>query len=360
MRSLRTKRRLALLRTTIWTSALFIAIQILISLYVKLDTVYHYRLNYNMFLDNQHSIEVVIDEIANAIEKERFRDYVILIGNSVAWGTNERSDHSLGKYINDLSGEQAVFNLSAPSMQPGDIYTLLLMLDREGIRTDNLIVGLSYSAFNERANGPRAVFWLGDYLRELDAETFYKVRPQLVHNGYEYRTGWDYVETKYLHQALSALPLYQYKDAIVSQYEEQQDGTDLLGDPRPWFEKPYSEKQLQNPQYLNFFNPKPFDMTEENWGVYFMNRVMEHQEGKKTLVFINSSNGELSKKEIAEPGYQSNLKLLESYFGQTEAIYLNLQDEIPSDMFTDHVHLTKEGNQKLAQLLWQAWNGEVN
>ncbi|MCR2804813.1 hypothetical protein [Paenibacillus soyae] len=360
MSGLRKKRRLAFIRTAIWTAVLFIALQIGISLYVKLDTVYHFRLNYNMFLDNQQSIEVVIDEISNTIEKENLQDYIILVGNSVAWGTNEKSDHSLGKYINELSGEQVVFNLSAPSMQPGDIYTLLLMLDRKGIRTDNLVIGLSYSAFVERVNGPRAVFWLGDYLRELDSEAFGKARSQLVHNGYEYRTGWEYAETKYLHQALSLLPLYRYKDAIVSHYEEQKDGTDLLGDPRPWFEKKYTEKKLQDPQYLNFFNPKPFVMSEENWGVFFMNRIMEHQEGKKTLVFINSANGELSKKEIANPGYQDNLRKLESYFAETEAIYLNLQESIPSDMFTDHVHLTKEGNQKLAQLLWQAWNGEVN
>ncbi|MEK3882739.1 hypothetical protein [Paenibacillus sp. PL2-23] len=341
-------------------SILFLAIQMAISQYVKLDTVYHYRLNYNMFLDNQRSIEVVIDEIADAIKGNSLQDYIILIGNSVAWGTNESSDHSLGRYINELSGKQTVFNLSAPSMQPGDIYTLLLMLERAGIATDNLIIGLSYSAFNERSNGPRAVFWLGDYLRELDSEAFHKVRPQLVRNGYEYVTGWRYVETKYLHQALSALPLYQYRDAIVSHLEQQKEGTDLLGDPRPWFKKAYSAKQLENPQYLNFFNPTPFDMTEENWGVYFMNRILEHQQGKQTLVFMNSSNGELSKKEIAHPGYQSNLELLEGYFGQSGANYLNLQGDIPSEMFTDHVHLTKEGNQKLAQLLWQAWISEEN
>ncbi len=342
----------------------FIGIQIGLTWYVNLDTVYNYRINYNMFLKNQNTMEVVIDEMAKKIKKENLSDYIILIGNSVSWGTNETSQHSLGYFLNDSAGgtkeKQAVFNLSAPSMQPGDIYTLLLMLDKKGISTSNLIIGLSYSAFNERSNGPRAVFWLGDQLKKLDPAAFSDVREQLVQSGYKDLEGRDYIEKTAIHKLMSLLPIYRYKDPVYFYWKQQKAGTDLLGNPKPWNEKKINQTWIKSYEYLNFFNPAPFDMTEANWGVYFMNRIFQHQENKKTLVFIAGANSELSKNEINVQGYQDNWETLRDYFAQLGGIYVPLKGIISADKFTDHTHLTKEGNQELAQILWRAWqNGEA-
>lgn len=342
----------------------FILFQAAISMYVNLNTVYNYRINYNMFLKDQQSIEVVIDEIAKTIKKKNLSNYVILIGNSVAWGTNESSDHSMGRYMSDLAiseekdSVQAIFNLSAPSMQAGDAYTLLLMLDKKGIKTDNVMIGLTYTAFNNREAGPRAVFWLGDYLRKEDPEAFSEVLPQLIKNGYKYKTGWKNAEEELLETVFHELPIIKYKDVIPAYTKQKAKGTDLLGNPKPWYEKTQTAKKLTSRDYLNFFNPTPFDMTEANWGVYFMNRIIEHQEGKRTLVFVAGGNGELSKKEISNPGYQNNLKKVDSYLASKPIQYIMLEGLIDQKMFTDHVHLTKDGYQQLARLVWDCWTGK--
>lgn len=342
----------------------FILFQVAVSFYVNLKAVYHYRLNYDMFLDNQETIEVVVEEMAKTIKKQKLTDYVILIGNSVAWGTNESSDHSLGRYLSDISTSsdvdrmQAVFNLSAPSIMAGDAYTLLLMLEKHGIKTDNVMIGLSYSAFSKPNPGPKQVFWLADYLRELDPKAFSDVLPHLKQNNYSYKTGWKGVEEKALHAVFNHIPMIKYQAVIPAYLKQKAKGTDLLGDPRPWNEKNFSDSWLTNPQYLSFFNPEPFDMSEANWGVYFINRIVEHQEGKRTLVFVSGGNGELSKKEVTNPGYIANEAAMDSYLASKPIKYINMQDRIDPDLFTDHVHLTKEGNELLARFVWDCWTGK--
>ncbi|MEF2248285.1 MULTISPECIES: hypothetical protein [unclassified Paenibacillus] len=346
--------------TGLFALIFFIGMQSVISGYVNLDTVYHYRIKYPIFLDDRTTFDVVVEEIANTIQKDKLEDYIIMAGNSVAWGTNERSDHSLGKYLNDLSQQnpqhrQVVFNLSMPSMQAGDIYTLLLMLEKKGIKTDNLIIGLTYSAFVDRSEGPRAVFWLGDHLRQLDPPSFADVKDQLIKDYYVYKTGWSYIEDTYTHKLLNIFPLYKYKGIIESYWEQEKKDSDLLGNPKPWYEKKYTDDRLQRPEYLSFFNPEPFVMEESNWGVYFMNKIIKHQAGKNMLVFVAGGNSELSKKEVSTTGYQQNLLAINKYLQDNNVDFINLQDKIPSDYFTDHVHLTKDGNKLLADIVWGLW-----
>jgi hypothetical protein len=344
---------------------LFVAAQFIVTYYVNLDTVYKHRINYNMFLEDQSMIEVVIEEMAATIEKEGLTDYAILIGNSVAWGTNESSEHSLGRYLSDQAtsaeGEdklQAVFNLSAPSIMAGDAYTLLLMMEDRGIKTDNVMIGLSYSAFVEPNPGPRQVFWLGDYLRKQDPEAFEDVLPHLQANYFEYEKGWKYAEEKALEALIHRIPVVKYKEVIPAYWEQKKAGTDLLGDPRAWNEKQFSEKWLTDPSYLSFFDPAPFDMSENNWGVYFMNKIAELQQGKRLLVFVSGGNGELSKKEVTNPGYAANTAAIEKYLQELGSPYLIMQDRIDPNLFTDHVHLTKEGNKLLARFVWDTWTGK--
>ncbi|MFF2886509.1 hypothetical protein [Paenibacillus sp. NPDC057967] len=342
----------------------FILAQFAASYMVKLDTVYKHRLNYDMFLADSKVMGIAVEELARHIKDEGLTDYAILIGNSVAWGTNESSDHSLGRYLSDSAtadGEgklQAVFNLSAPSMMAGDAYTLLLMLDEHGIKTDNVMIGLTYSSFVGGNPGVRKVFWLGDDLKKEDPAVFQKVLPHLEATGYKNVTGWKETE----HNAIAALskwvPVIHYKTVIPESIKQMGKDSDLMGDPRAWNEKQFSENWITSQQYLNFFNPEPFDMSEANWSVYFMNRIAEHQQGKRLFVFVAGSNGELSKKEVTHPGYIANTEKIDIYLSELGGEYVMLQDRIDPDLFTDHVHLTKEGNQLLARIIWDAWTGK--
>ncbi len=346
--------------TLLFALLFFVGAQYAVSQYVTLDTVYKHRIKYQVFQKDKRTLEAVVDQIARTIRKEKLEEYIILLGNSVTWGTNESSEHSLNRYLNELSTtdpthKQTVFNLSLPSMQAGDAYTLLLMLDKKNISTDHVMVGLTYSAFIDRSEGPRAVFWTGDDLRELDNSSYRKVKMQLEKGYYKHKSGWDYVEFAFVEKALNQLPLYRYRTIVESNWELEKKGTDLLGNPKAWYEKKVDPEKLKTPDYLNFFNPAPFVKDERNWGVYFMNRIIEHQQDKRLLVFMAGGNSELSEKEMSQPGYKENLEWVEQYFATSGTDFLQLHNEIDAKLFTDHVHLTKEGNQQLAQLIWQKW-----
>ncbi|RJX38838.1 hypothetical protein D3P09_15015 [Paenibacillus pinisoli] len=342
----------------------FILAQFAASYMVKLDTVYKHRLNYDMFLADSKVMGIVVDEMARHIKDNGLTNYAILIGNSVAWGTNESSDHSLGRYLSDnatADGDgklQAVFNLSAPSIMAGDAYTLLLMLDERGIKTDNVMIGLTYSSFVEASPGVRKVFWLGDDLKKADPATFKKVLPHLEANGYKNVTGWKGTEHNAIEAITDWVPVIKYKTVIPEAIKAMGKESDVMGDPRAWNEKKFSEKWITSPQYLNFFSPEPFNMTDSNWTVYFMNRIAEHQQGKRLFVFVAGSNGELSKKEVTNPGYVANMEKIDSYLAELGVDYVTLQDRIDPNLFTDHVHLTKEGNELLARIIWDAWTGK--
>lgn len=350
--------------SVIYALALILIAQIAIHQFVRLSTMYEDRIDYNMFLEDARTVEFVMDEMATKIHSEKLEHYIILIGDSVAWGTNAAAENSLGHYLNALAGQDSqgprttVFNLSLPSMHPGDIYTMLLMLKQRGISTDKLMIGQSYAAFSARLPWPRAVFWLGDYLRQLDPEAFQAVLPHLQANNYQYKTGWKHHEAEWMQQVLDIVPIYKYREVIVSYLKRQWKGTTLLGDPRPWYEKDFLESKKTGAQYLSFFRPDPFDMSANNWGIYFMERILNFQKGKETLVFVPGANMELSKAEIEHESYQSNLAMLDHYFADQHVKYINLMGQIPANEFSDHVHLTAEGNQKLAQLLWECWKGE--
>lgn len=339
-----------------------LATQIAISQFVTLHTMYEDRMDYNMFLQDTRTVELVMDEMAEKINKQNLQNYIILIGDSVAWGTNVSADNSLGYYLNELAlqdqdAQATVFNLSLPSLHPGDIYTMLLMLEERGIATDKLIIGQSYAAFADRIPWPRAVFWLGDYLRELDSQAFQDVLPHLEANHYVYESGWKRTELDMMEQLLNTVPLYKYKSVLAGYAKRLWKGTTLLGDPRPWYEKGFLESKKEGAQYKSFFRPSAFDMSKNNWGIYFMERILRHQEGKQTLVFIPGANAELSKLEVQHEGYQANLAKLDQYFANQNVSYMNLGGRIPPEEFTDHVHLTAAGNQQLARMLWEQWKG---
>ncbi|QAY65393.1 hypothetical protein [Paenibacillus protaetiae] len=357
------KRSRKSLKSLCAAAILFLLLQLVPGWIIHPSTVYHYRINYQLFLNDPDSINVVLDNMKKRIKQDKLDRYILLIGNSVAWGTNETSDHSLGRYLNDEFAHdgEVVFNLSLPSIQPGDAYTLLLMMRNKGIRTDNVMLGVTYSAFTKSVYGSKPVFWLMDDLRRVDKQAYRDLLPQMRTSGYNGSAGIMPLN-KWLDERVSdgvhAIPIVKDKEILKAEWARHKDKSDLLGDPRPWYEKGNVEQKRENPQYKSFFNPEPFDLSVHNWAVYFMERIYKLQEGKRTLVFVAGGNGEMSKPEVTNPGYVANLQALDRYFAAKPGLYFDLQDRIAPGQFTDHVHLTNDGNRQLAHLLYASWTGK--
>jgi hypothetical protein len=84
-----------------------------------------------------------------------------------------------------------------------------------------------------------------------------------------------------------------------------------------------------------------------------MDKIMEHQKNKKTLVVLTGTNQTLLKSYIEKPGYKANLASIDSYFGSKPVQYLNLEEVIPDTQFTDHTHLIPDGYRMLSEIVLQ-------
>lgn len=328
--------------------------------WAKLDLVYQYRIKYDFVLNETANLDVVLEKIAAEIKREKLQDYIIILGDSVAYSGPGPSSQSLAYYMQDMAREKGspglrVYNLAAPAMQAGDIYTMLLKLERLGISTDHLIINVIYAGFVQRQPDPPAVFWLQKDLKKLDPEAYRTVLPQLQANGHKKEENLPERVHNYL---VSHLNIYRYRyflrQDLTRQYYLARRiplPSDALGDARPWTEKPDLDKLLEQREYKKGFSAQTFDMSEKNPQVYFLNKIIARQINKQTLFFLAGINDVLLAQQVNRPGYVKNLELIDRYFAGKGVSYLNLQSKIDASLFSDHVHLTAEGYRELSGIL---------
>ena len=112
-----------------------VLIQFVIPYAVPLDSYYTGRVDYQgMFKDNPQNYYPLLQKIKQEIKKEHLEEYYVIIGDSVAWSSPGASRDSLAPLMEEIARKQGkdtrIFNLGMPSLQAGDIYTLLKLMDR--------------------------------------------------------------------------------------------------------------------------------------------------------------------------------------------------------------------------------------
>lgn len=341
-------------------------IELLLPVVVPLDTAYHYRMNYTVVKDNTANIDVILDQIKRQIKSQGLEDYIVILGDSVAYSGPGPADQSIGaglqEYYQEKGQVRAVFNLSMPAMQVGDIYTMLLKLDEHGICTDKLILNLIYAGFTERQPDPSVVFWLQKDLARLDPAGFKQVKLQLEANGSIPRVGLAQRLNSFMTQRLA---IFRYKDFIKADLQERLgkwigwEAANVLGDPRPWYQKEGLKKLLDTPVYHKSFAVKPFDMSDGNPQIYFLDKILDHQRGKETLIFMAPLNAELMP-QVEEPGYQENLQRIKVYFADKPVKYIDFHGSIDQRLFSDHVHLIGPGYSLIAHRLGEEFTTGEN
>jgi hypothetical protein len=303
------------------------------------------------------------------IDKRGRDDYIVILGDSILYGSPGNSDQPVNVFLQQKPGAPAVYNLAFPAMQLGDMYTMLLKLDKFGISSDRLLFNIRYASFIPREPTPPAVFWLGNELRKLDREAYEHVLPQLASAGFETPDNPYEYFTRALHEDwLPHLSLIRYKDYFRQQMHRlwlvhirnQPVPDDALDDSRAWtIKKEWQESiglnfydLLQDPQLIASFTDKPFDLSENNPDVYFLNKMLAHQQGKRTWVVLSGTNHDLMKESVELPGYKANLEAIDRMMAAKGVAYIDLEGVIPGDYFSDHTHVTPEGNAMLADILW--------
>lgn len=347
-----------------------IAVQFLFPYAFRLSDVYHNRMDYTLMLNNNnfHDIDSVLEQVKHDIARRKLNDYVIMLGDSVFYGSPGNSDQPVNVFLQQKPGAPVIYNLAFPAMQLGDFYTMLLKLDRWGISTDKLMFNIRYASFIPREPGPKAVFWLAEDLRKLDPQAYAHVLPQLKSAGFETPGNpYEYFQRALHEDWLPHASLMRYKDYFRQKLHRlwlaargRPVPDDALDDSRAWYiKKQWQESQgidygrfLRDPQLVASFTDKPFDLSESNWDVYFLNKILERQAGKRTWVVLTGTNHDLMKAEVEKPGYAANLQAIDRMMAGRSVTYVNLEGVIDGDYFSDHTHLTPEGYAKMADVLW--------
>jgi len=352
----------------------FIAVQLLLPYAFSLSDVYSNRMDYKLMLDNNnmHDIDAVLQQVKRDIDRHDQKDYIVMLGDSVFYGSPGSSNQAVNVFLQQKPGAPTIYNLSFPAMQIGDFYTMLLKLDKFGISTDKLLFNIRYASFIPRDPYPRSVFWLGEHLRVLDRAAYEHVLPQLVRSDFKTPDDpYKYFQRALHEEWLPQLSLIRYKDYFRRNLHHawlnimnRPIPDDALDDSRAWYiKKEWQESQglnynefLQDPQLIASFTDKPFDLTENNIDVYFLNKIIERQQGKKTWIVLSGTNHDLMGSSVEKPGYGANLEAIGRMMADKPVTYINLEGVIEGDYFSDHTHFTPEGNAKLADVLWPYLN----
>lgn len=153
---------------------------------VPTDIIYDSRMNYDLVKDRITDIEPVFERVKAIIDREKLKDYVVIIGDSVGYSRPGPAHASLAYYLNQRAKREGkhfrVFNLSIPGAQTGDYYAILLKMKDYGISSDHVVINLYYSGFLKREPGPPAVFWLQRELQDMDPDVYQHVKPHLLAN----------------------------------------------------------------------------------------------------------------------------------------------------------------------------------
>lgn len=350
----------------VYTMLFLLAAQLVVPALVPASLVYDYRLDYEYFRDNHANLDVAIREIGAEIRRERLTDYVVILGDSVAYSAPGGPEQSIGAVMEAIARTERkplrVFNLAEPSMQVGDIYTVILKLHQAGIATPRLVINLLYGGFVARTPYPPVVFWLEEDLRRLDGEAYDRVRAHLdaarldpaARPPATLAARFDRFVAGRLYPRFAPLAYRDFIRASLTRLVTGRNPTAEVRDTRPWTEKPQLPRLLEEWEYQQAFLDTPFIMDESNPQVYFLERIMARTAGDRVLFFLSPVNQVLMRTKVAKPGYQENLRRVEQYFASKPVAFLNLEQAIPDRYFADHMHLTPEGYRLLGESIWRS------
>jgi len=353
------------MRALIYTLIYLLVIQLVLGMVLPTGLVYHYRLDFNVVKNSPaNDYDVVLEQVAREIRRERLSDYLVVLGDSVGYSGPGGPEQSIGYYLEQIGRDQGrpirVFNLSMPAMQAGDIYTAFLKLGQHGISTKHVAVNIIYGGFVARKPDPPAATWLQNDLRRLDPEAYAYALPSLKANG---RIKPETYADWFSRVVSPRVALLRYRDFLWAALARHIPGlgSDEVADTRPWFEKPTLPQLLQAREYQRLFDDTPFVMDETNPQVYFIDRLIERAraDGSHLTFFLTPANAELMQANVNKPGYAANLRRLDQFFATRPVRFINLEGRISTRLFADHLHLTPEGYRQMADLLWRDWLGNA-
>lgn len=343
--------------------ALFLVLsQLFFSFVFPSRYIYNYRLNYEVFKDNVYSIEPTVKAIKAIIEKENLKNYIIFIGDSVGYGTPCPPDKTMSAYMNNIAKKEnsslRVFNVGVPSTMFGDFYTIIKLLNKYDISTQNLIINFSYWEINAKT----PTFWFKHYLKELDTQS-YKKMVETVHIKED--SLWQNMKSEIYHFANKNVAMIGYSGFITNKIKNK--ANSLLKQQtvslKVWSQKPELPDTMHQPANRWYYSDGEFDLSKDRPQIYFLDKIVEIQKGKNTLFFLNATNNALLPEATAKEGFQNNLAAINKCFSDRNLNFVDYNNKVDYTYFSDQVHLLPEGYKFIAEDLWKrihATKGDIN
>lgn len=327
---------------------------------VPASTVYNSRMEYDIVKNNIDNVEAVLYNIKNFINDRKLKEYVVILGDSVGYSSPCGDSSSLAYYLNQMAEKEGYdarfFNLSLPSQYPGDTYTLLKLMEKHGISSEHVIIDFYYPEFRS-SKYSTSVFWMKQQLMDVDYEAYKRV--------YSEKTSFKLLKDAIAHKLNANLSILMYKDYFRSFMTDEigmMTGTyrENIGDIRPWYKKKELPEIMKEEKNRWYFSDAPFVMDESNPAIYFINKILENQKNKDTLIFLTAVNRRLLPEETSKKGYNDNIKKIDDYFKSKPVTYVNYDRQLDYNLYTDFVHQTPEGYKLLAADLWSKVKKNLN
>ncbi|MGE5560873.1 MAG: hypothetical protein ACM3XN_07510 [Chloroflexota bacterium] len=346
------------LAALVYAVVALLLIQIWVPHLVPASVIYRHRMNYDAVKNNPGpDIDVVLDYVKRNIARNKVDDYLIILGDSVAYSGPGGPEQSLAVHFRDLArsagSDLVAYNLAMPSMQMGDIYTMILKLKQHGLKTDHLLINILYAGFVERTSPLGSVFWLQHDLALLDPQAY----ARLASGAKRDLTESLDLSTYFRNRVYPRVPLLRYHDFLqFVAFRRLGLPTGEVSDTRPWTAKPYLPALMQSPDYVWMFSDSPFVWDDTNPQVYFIRKIVQATQGSDVTFFLAPTNQELLAAEVGRAGYRANLTGIDKLFAALPVTYVNCEAELGSELFADHFHLTPSGYRVLAEKLWPSLN----
>ncbi len=320
--------------------------------------VYNQRINYDVFKDNVYSIELAVKSIKKIVIRENIKNYYICVGDSVGYGTPCPPDKTISSNLNAISKKEGkdirFFNLALPSTMFGDFYTILLLLQKYGVSTDNVILNFSYWEINAKT----PTYWFNHYLKELDSNSY----KEMVDSGaIKEDSLWKNIKAEIYHFANKNIGIIGSSGYVTNKIKSTTNN--LLKESKPvlsvWSSKADLKNTMSKPENSWYFSDKKFNLTETGIQIYFINKILELQKDKNIIFVLNASNNQLLKDQTSKQGYKDNIDSIEKLFNDKNAKFINYNNKVDYKLFSDHVHLLPEGYFFIAQDLWNKIDKEI-
>lgn len=314
--------------------------------------IYNQRLNYDVFKDNVYSIETTVKALKSIIEKDKLENYIVFVGDSVGYGTPAPSDKTISTYMNNIAKKEnsdiRVFNIGVPSSMFGDFYTIIKLLNKYDISTQNLIINFSYWEINAKT----PTYWFKHYIKELDTQSYNKmVETEHIKED----SLWQNMKSEIYQFANKNVAMIGYSGFITNKIKNKTNV--LLKQPvtamKVWSLKPELPDIMKQPANAWYYSDDAFDLSEDRPQMYFLDKIVEIQKDKNTLFYLNATNNALLPEATAKEGFQNNLAAINKCFSDRNLNYIDYNNKVDYKYFSDHVHLLPDGYKFMAEDLWK-------